>query len=132
MSSATVTTSRWPTRKKRHANGSRLPKRPAWSERFCLDQDFRIRTVSTKRGSQNDYATGKCASLSTHFAQETHYLGKLAQQGEFSELYYARARSIRRSGIPDWSLGFIQEGGGAFRDMGVHVLDSVWWLLGMP
>jgi predicted dehydrogenase len=56
----------------------------------------------------------------------------LAQQGEFGELYYSRARSVRRSGIPSWNLGFIQEGGGAFRDMGVHVLDSAWWLLGMP
>jgi predicted dehydrogenase len=71
-------------------------------------------------------------SLSTRFAQETRYLGALAQGGELGEIYYARARSIRRSGIPDWSLGFIQKGGGAFRDMGVHVLDSVWWLLGMP
>jgi predicted dehydrogenase len=71
-------------------------------------------------------------SLSTRFAEETRYLGALAQGGELGEVYYARARSIRRSGIPDWSLGFIQAGGGAFRDMGVHVLDSVWWLLGMP
>jgi predicted dehydrogenase len=29
-------------------------------------------------------------------------------------------------------LEFIQKGGGAFRDMGVHVLDAVWWLLGKP
>jgi predicted dehydrogenase len=71
-------------------------------------------------------------SLSTRFAQEVRYLGGLVQGGELGEVYYARARSIRRSGIPDWSLGFIQEGGGAFRDMGVHVLDAVWWLLGMP
>ena len=71
-------------------------------------------------------------SLSTRFADAVQYLGRLVQAGEFGELYYARARSIRRSGIPDWSLGFIQEGGGAFRDMGVHVLDAAWWLLGMP
>jgi len=71
-------------------------------------------------------------SLSTRCADSVQYLGTLAQQGEFGELYYARARSVRRSGIPDWSLGFIQKGGGAFRDMGVHVLDSAWWLLGMP
>ena len=71
-------------------------------------------------------------SLSTRFAEDVRYLGALAQDGDMGELYYARARSIRRSGIPDWSLGFIQEGGGAFRDMGVHVLDSVWWLLGQP
>jgi predicted dehydrogenase len=71
-------------------------------------------------------------SLSMRFSDPVRYLGQLAQQGEFGELYYARARSVRRSGIPDWNPGFIQEGGGAFRDMGVHVLDSVWWLMGMP
>jgi predicted dehydrogenase len=71
-------------------------------------------------------------SLSTRFSDRVRYLGRLARQGEFGELYYARARSMRRSGIPSWSLGFIQEGGGAFRDTGVHVLDTAWWLLGMP
>lgn len=71
-------------------------------------------------------------SLSTRFADGVRYLGRLVDDGTFGEVYYARARSVRRSGIPDWSLGFIQEGGGAFRDMGVHVLDSAWWLLGMP
>ena len=71
-------------------------------------------------------------SLSTRFSNAVRYLGQLAVQGDMGDLYYARARSIRRSGIPDWNLGFIQEGGGAFRDMGVHVLDSAWWLLGMP
>ena len=71
-------------------------------------------------------------SLSTRFADDVRYLGELIRQGTFSEVYYARARSVRRRGIPAWSLGFIQKGGGAFRDMGVHVLDSAWWLLGMP
>jgi predicted dehydrogenase len=71
-------------------------------------------------------------SLSTRFADEVRYLGQLGQAGDLGEIYYARARSVRRSGIPAWNLGFITEGGGAFRDMGVHVLDSAWWLLGMP
>ncbi len=71
-------------------------------------------------------------SLSTRFAGNCRYLGDLAQEGYFGELYYARARSIRRSGIPAWNLGFIQKGGGAFRDMGVHALDAVWWIMGMP
>jgi predicted dehydrogenase len=71
-------------------------------------------------------------SLSTRFNPECRYLGGLAQKRKFGELYYARARSIRRSGIPAWNLGFIRRGGGAFRDMGVHALDAVWWLLGMP
>lgn len=71
-------------------------------------------------------------SLSTRFSAECLYLGKIAREGFFGEIYYARARSIRRSGIPAWNLGFIQKGGGAFRDMGVHVLDAIWWIMGMP
>jgi predicted dehydrogenase len=71
-------------------------------------------------------------SLSIRYGPGIVYLQKLARQKFFGELYYARARSIRRSGIPAWNLGFIQKGGGAFRDMGVHVLDSAWWILGTP
>lgn len=71
-------------------------------------------------------------SLSTRFSVGVQHLGRMSQAGEFGEIYYARARSIRRQGIPAWSPGFILKGGGAFRDMGVHVLDSAWWLLGMP
>jgi len=71
-------------------------------------------------------------SLSARFAEEVTHLGRLRQQGAFGPIYYARARSVRRSGIPNWSLGFIEAGGGAFRDMGVHVLDAAWWLMGMP
>lgn len=71
-------------------------------------------------------------SLSTRFAPDCLYLQQQARDGFFGEFYYGRARSVRRSGIPDWNLGFIEAGGGAFRDMGVHVLDAAWWLMGMP
>jgi predicted dehydrogenase len=71
-------------------------------------------------------------SLSTRFSDEVRLLGQLRQQGDFGPIYYARARSVRRSGIPTWSPGFVEAGGGAFRDMGVHYLDAAWWLMGMP
>jgi len=71
-------------------------------------------------------------SLSTRFGDSCQYLGNLARDNYFGELYYARARSVRRNGIPAWNLGFIKKGGGAFRDMGVHVLDAAWWILGLP
>ena len=65
-------------------------------------------------------------------------MGQLVKQGYFGELYYAKARSFRRNGIPIWRgkdqlrLNFIQAGGGAFRDIGVHVLDASWWSLRTP
>lgn len=71
-------------------------------------------------------------SLVARYRPAVAYLKERIAMGEFGEVYYGRARSVRRAGIPTWSLGFIQEGGGAFRDMGVHVLDASWWLMGRP
>ena len=71
-------------------------------------------------------------SLSTRFSPAVSYLGGQIDKGLFGELYYARGRSIRRSGIPNWNFEFIEKGGGGMRDMGVHALDAAWWLLGMP
>jgi predicted dehydrogenase len=71
-------------------------------------------------------------SMSMRFGRPIRYLGKLARRGDLGEVYYARTRSVRRSGIPDWGAHFIQAGGGAFRDMGVHVLDAAWWMAGCP
>jgi len=48
-------------------------------------------------------------SLSCRFSPECRQLARLAAKGVFGELYYARARSIRRSGIPDWNLGFVKK-----------------------
>tara|TARA_A100001015_G_C14714567_1_gene603469 strand:- start:156 stop:656 length:501 start_codon:yes stop_codon:yes gene_type:complete len=39
---------------------------------------------------------------------------------------------FRRAGIPAWNYGYLRKGGGAFRDMGVHVLNFAWVLMGMP
>jgi predicted dehydrogenase len=71
-------------------------------------------------------------ALSMRFNAEIQHLGGVTTQGTLGEIYYARARSIRRSGIPVRRPGFIQKGGGAYRDMGVHLLDATWWMLGMP
>jgi len=74
-------------------------------------------------------------SLSMRFGDSVQYLGQLRQKGHFGDVYYAHSRTVRRIGIPGANKGalhFIQDGGGAFRDMGVHYLDSVWWLLGRP
>ena len=71
-------------------------------------------------------------SLSLRFGGPVQYLGRQSRGGALGEIYYARARSVRRSGIPDWGAHFIRAGGGAFRDMGVHALDAGWWLAGCP
>jgi predicted dehydrogenase len=69
-------------------------------------------------------------SLSMRFSAEMQYMGRMARRGDLGDIYYARARSVRRSGIPDWQVQFITAGGGAFLDMGVHLLDAAWWMTG--
>lgn len=71
-------------------------------------------------------------SLNHRFSPTGLWMREQASKGLFGDLYFARARSVRRNGIPDWNLGFIQEGGGACRDMGVHMLDLTWAILGKP
>jgi predicted dehydrogenase len=71
-------------------------------------------------------------AMAMRFSGPVRFLGEQVRSGALGEVYYARARSVRRSGIPDWGAHFIGPGGGAFRDMAVHVLDAAWWMAGCP
>jgi len=59
---------------------------------------------------------------------------KWIDTGALGEVYYARARAMRRSGLPT-PPGFIDArlaGGGPCMDIGVHALDLCLWLMGFP
>ena len=71
-------------------------------------------------------------SLSTRFSGSVQFLGKMARDGGFGKRHTVWTLRVRRSRIPNWGLHFVTKGGGAFRDMGVHVLDSTWWIMGCP
>ena len=66
-------------------------------------------------------------------------------RGELGDVYYARSHWIRRKGIPfadfpptgemargEWFVKKRQAGGGALIDIGVHLFDLAWWLIGSP
>ncbi len=72
-------------------------------------------------------------------------LKRKALAGEFGGVYYARSRWIRRKGMPlvdfpqtgsmgrgDWFVQKEKSGGGALVDIGIHMFDLAWWLLGSP
>lgn len=50
------------------------------------------------------------------------------------DIYYGEISRIRRRGIPFWGTFHINEisCGGAFIDIGVHMLDALVWLMGNP
>jgi len=60
-------------------------------------------------------------------------LREFVDRGEFGELYYAKASTIRRLGNPGgWFADVERSGGGPLIDVGVHVIDLCWYLMGRP
>ena len=53
--------------------------------------------------------------------------------GELGEVYYAKASCLRRVGNPGgWFADKEISGGGPLLDIGIHVLDLCWYLMGSP
>ena len=50
------------------------------------------------------------------------------------DIYHADVRWIRRRGIPSngWFVQKSLSGGGAGIDIGVHAIDTAWYLMGCP
>ncbi|MCL4541884.1 MAG: Gfo/Idh/MocA family oxidoreductase, partial [Chloroflexi bacterium] len=68
------------------------------------------------------------------FSKPERAIKRLVEDGALGEIYYARAQSLRRRGIPGWGV-FADKalsGGGPMMDIGVHVLDQTIYLLGNP
>ncbi|WP_274364255.1 Gfo/Idh/MocA family protein [Paenibacillus thermotolerans] len=60
-------------------------------------------------------------------------LKEFIDKGEFGEIYYAKASYLRRLGNPGgWFSDITRSGGGPLIDLGVHVIDICWYLMGRP
>ncbi len=71
--------------------------------------------------------------MSSRHRNDVRALRGIAEAGELGEIYYAKARIIRRRGVPlGWFTSRSLAGGGPMMDIGVHALDAAWWLMGMP
>lgn len=60
-------------------------------------------------------------------------LRRFVEAGEFGELYYAKASLLRRHGNPGgWFADKNRSGGGPLIDLGVHIIDQCWYMMGRP
>ena len=79
------------------------------------------------------------------FSKDAQLLRAYYDRGEFGDVYYARSTWIRRKGWPrlnfepggsmgrgEWFIRKKEAGFVALGDIGVHLTDLVWWLMGTP
>lgn len=66
-------------------------------------------------------------------ADNVKVLKQFIDTDEFGEIYYAKASYLRRYGNPGgWFSDITKSGGGPLIDLGVHVIDLSWYLMGRP
>lgn len=66
-------------------------------------------------------------------AANIEVLKRFIDAGDLGDLYYAKASLIRRLGNPGgWFADEERSGGGPLIDIGVHVIDLCWYLMGKP
>ena len=73
--------------------------------------------------------------MNNRFRGDSQTLKRHIDAGDLGDIYYAKCGWLRRHGIPGFGGWFTTKalsGGGPLIDIGVHVLDLTWWLMGCP
>lgn len=79
--------------------------------------------------------SGKVAQVGfvRRHGENTKVLKQFIDNGDLGEIYYAKASYLRRLGNPGgWFSDKTKSGGGPLIDLGVHVIDLMWYLMGRP
>jgi predicted dehydrogenase len=67
------------------------------------------------------------------YSSNTRILKAFLDAGDLGDIYYAKASCLRRLGNPGgWFSDKERSGGGPLIDLGVHIIDLCWYLMGKP
>ncbi|MCL2069263.1 MAG: Gfo/Idh/MocA family oxidoreductase [Oscillospiraceae bacterium] len=96
-------------------------------------------TLGYKDAAELFGLTKSCGKLllpcqSYRWGSDMQFASDALQQCDLGSVYHADINLVRRFGIPTWGFFHMKDynGGGPFCDLGVHLLDSLLWLLGNP
>ncbi|QDA75533.1 Gfo/Idh/MocA family protein [Listeria seeligeri] len=77
--------------------------------------------------------TGKKLTIGyqNRFRKDSDYLHQICENNELGDIYYAKAKAIRRRAVPTWGVFLDEEaqGGGPLIDIGTHALDLTLWMM---
>lgn len=86
------------------------------------------------------YATAKAVGRTLYTSQSLRFMTsfsaaqEIVASGALGDIYYCEINSIRRRGVPKWGFFHMAEhnAGGPLCDLGVHILDFLFWTIGNP
>lgn len=77
--------------------------------------------------------TGKILTIGyqNRYRQDSQYLKQECEDGGLGDIYFGRAKAIRRRAVPTWGvfLNEYEQGGGPLIDIGTHALDLTLWMM---
>jgi predicted dehydrogenase len=67
----------------------------------------------------------------SRYRGDSQYLKRECDAGALGDIYYAKAKAIRRRAVPTWGvfLNEYEQGGGPLIDIGTHALDLTLWTM---
>lgn len=67
------------------------------------------------------------------FREDVQYIRHMYDLGKFGDVYFASTLLHRRRGTPlGWFTDVSKSGGGPVIDIGVHIIDMTWFMMGKP
>ncbi|NCA98179.1 MAG: Gfo/Idh/MocA family oxidoreductase [Clostridia bacterium] len=77
--------------------------------------------------------SGKILTIAyqNRFRPDSQYLKQECEDGVLGDIYYAKAKALRRRAVPTWGvfLNEFEQGGGPLIDIGTHALDLTLWMM---
>ncbi|MED3564093.1 Gfo/Idh/MocA family oxidoreductase [Bacillus xiapuensis] len=96
---------------------------------LCMTVEEALRVEVAVNQSNKTFQVG----FVRRFATNTKVLKSFIDQGKLGEIYYAKASCLRRLGNPGgWFADHERSGGGPLIDLGIHIIDICWYLMGRP
>jgi len=92
-----------------------------------------VDSAETFQAAARESDTVAMVGMSHRYRNDVTALKRFVDNGDLGEIYHSEARILRRRGSPTgWFSDRSIAGGGALFDIGVHVLDLAWWMMGTP
>ncbi|GHH97801.1 Gfo/Idh/MocA family protein [Neobacillus kokaensis] len=96
---------------------------------LCLNYDEALEIKAATEKTDKKFMIGYVRRHASSIA----VLKEVIDNGSLGDIYYAKASNLRRLGNPGgWFSDKSRSGGGPLIDLGVHVIDLLWYLMGRP